>query len=394
LGCSGEPAPGVVLPVVLHTRPSCDVPAALESGSIELVALGDFAASNQSAEVLSIDPESGDAPAGTPLRFPPETRALEARLAGRSVSFRGYGERSSERRFDVLLWPELTTCSLFRPDGALGYPGKRGGQALGFSRARGALVAAGGNDPLVSDAIRGAAMLDVATGEVTTVDTSQDWVLREARAFATLTELGSLLVIAGGEDPALGVPEDDRAARDTAELFDPELGRFTGELIELSGPRTHHAAVSTASGDTWLIGGRSLRIDDEVIGAQLVEVISSETRRSITKAAVVERIDPRAVMLDDGRVFIGSGTDGSGHVVSPSCEWLSPDAREVSAADCMPPRFDRALWRRQAVACSRSAAAKSASLSRKTTPSPARAAAAAVRLPRATTPGGSTARAR
>ena len=104
------------------------MPARLSRGSIELLALGDFEATNDSAEVLPIDADTGDATRGKVLKFPLTTRAIEARLEAGDLLFSGYGERLRADRFDVLLWPERQTCSIFRPDGPQGYPGKGGGQ--------------------------------------------------------------------------------------------------------------------------------------------------------------------------------------------------------------------------------------------------------------------------
>jgi hypothetical protein len=147
LGCGeGEPAEGGVLPVSVHTLAGCDLPSELGLGQLQLQALGDFRASNDSAEVLPLDAR------GTALRFPLATRAIEARVEGARGRFIGYGQRVKADRFDVLLWPELQHCSVFRADGAQGYPGSGGGQALGYAREQGLVFAAGGNDPLVSDA--------------------------------------------------------------------------------------------------------------------------------------------------------------------------------------------------------------------------------------------------
>ena len=63
-------------------------PLDAERGTIELLALGDFQATNESAEVLPLDAERG-----TPLRFPLETRAVEARVATGPARFFGYGEQ-------------------------------------------------------------------------------------------------------------------------------------------------------------------------------------------------------------------------------------------------------------------------------------------------------------
>jgi hypothetical protein len=343
LGCgASESAPSAVLPVTLHTLPDCDVPARLSRGSIELLALGDFEATNDSVEVLPINADTGDAARGTALKFPLATRAIEARLDAGELRFSGYGERSSAGRFDVLLWPGRRTCSVFRPDGPHGYPGKGGGQALGFARGRGLMLSAGGNDALVSNSYVGAISFDVRTGAVTSFDTSQDSVLREARAFATVSELGDKLLIAGGQHPAQGVAEEDLDLSASAELFDPELGTLVGAPIALRNARTRHAAVTLRNGASLLIGGRS-RVNDSPLTAFAAELISPETGLSKPTVTPAPRIDPRALVLSDGRVFVGGGTTFAGEPAEPGGEWISSDGLSLLGEADIPPRFERAF---------------------------------------------------
>ncbi|HYJ08805.1 MAG TPA: hypothetical protein VEX18_07340, partial [Polyangiaceae bacterium] len=331
-----------MLPVTLHTLPDCDVPAQLSRGSIELLALGDFEATNDSAEVLPINADTGDAARGKALKFPLTTRAIEARLDAGDLRFSGYGERLGADRFDVLLWPERQTCSVFRPDGPQGYPGKGGGQALGFARGHGLMLSAGGNDALVSNSYVGAISFNVLTGAVASFDTSQDSVLREARAFATVTELGDKLLIAGGQHPAQGVAEEDLELRASAELFDPELGTLVGAPIALRNARTRHAAVTLRNGASLLIGGRS-RVGDSPLTEFAAELISPETGLSKPTVTPSPRIDPRALVLHDGRVFVGGGTTVAGEPAEPAGEWISSDGLSLLGEADIPPRFERAF---------------------------------------------------
>lgn len=305
------------------------------------MALGDFAASNDSAELLPIDAERGDA-ARTVLEFPPTTRALEARLDTGRSSFSGYGERSPSERFDVLLWPERQTCSVFRPDADQGYPGKGGGQALGFARERGLFVAAGGNHALVSDTTVGALSFDVMTGDVASFDRSQDALLREARAFASMSELGDKLLIAGGQYPVFGLDEEHLDLRATAEIFDPALGTLAGAPIALRTARTRHAAVTLRSGATLLLGGRG-KTNDQHFDRLAAELISPETLLSKPTVTPAARVDPRALVLSDGRVFVGGGTTGLDVPASPAGEWISSDGLMLLNETDIPLRFGRAF---------------------------------------------------
>lgn len=342
MGCgSADDQLGTVLPVATHSLAGCGVPESQRDGQLELQALGDFAASNDSAEILPLEPTGG---APIPLRFPAATRAIEARFDTSQPRFIGYGERVAENQLDVLLWPELTSCSIYRPDGDQGYPGKHGGQALGYVSEHGVVAAAGGNDALLGDAIVGALSFRVTDGALASFDTSQATVLREARAFATATEFDGRLLIAGGQNPVYGVPEQDLEPSSTAEIFDPLAGGFVGELIELRNNRTRHAAVKLLDGSTLLVGGRT-KTGNNNTAQPLTELISPQTGRSELRASIQPRIAPVALLLSDGRVFVGGGVDVDGSPVTPVGEWLSADATQnlASTGGELPPRARRAF---------------------------------------------------
>lgn len=336
MACS-EPSLPQVLPLYVHTMPRCDLPAQLAGSTLELSALGDFEANNQSAEFLRLDQP------GAALKFPVATQAVEAHVGQGASAFAGYAERR-ENGLDVLLWPRLAACQVWRRDGTVGYPGRHGGQALAYSTESGVVFAAGGNDPLVSDAIVGALSFDSATGVVTALDRSDEGALREPRAFATASPFGGQFLVAGGEVPVLGVPESDLTLIGTAEVFDTESGRFVGEPITLHGSRTHHAAVTLADGRTLLVGGRS-KVGETSIAQYQLEIVDPASRRALVGDAITARIDPRALPLSDGRIFVGGGVGLDGALVEPVGEWLDtngrPDGTELRPA--LPPRFDRAF---------------------------------------------------
>jgi hypothetical protein len=336
--CTEESAPQL-LPVRVHTLKSrgCDLPSELARTTLQLQALGDFAASNDSAEFLRLDQ------AGAVLKFPVATQAAVARVGDDSRAFTGYGERSGSG-LDLLLWPELSSCQIWRRDGTHGYPGRHGGQALGYSRQSGVVLVTGGDDPLVSDAIVGALSFDVATGAIKTLDSSDDGVLRQPRAFATATPFGDYILVAGGEEPVFGVPAKDIEPIATAELFDPQLGRFSGEPIQLRSKRTHHAAVQLDDGRTLLVGGRS-RVGTTNIAQYRLEIVDPSGRRASVADAIAPRIDPRALRLSDGRIFVGGGVGLEGALTEPVAEWITADGRLDSThlASEVAPRFDRAF---------------------------------------------------
>jgi hypothetical protein len=324
-----------VVDVSVHTLPGCAPSEAAAHANLSLVALGDFDASNESAEILPLDRK------GAELRFPSATQALEARMDSRPAFF-GYGERSGSG-LDVLLWPERRTCTLLSPDDAQGYPGKHGGQALGFAPGAQLVLAAGGNDALLSDAIVGALTLDVATGELRSFDTSEQGVLTQPRAFATTTSFGDKLLVAGGEHPVFGVAEEDIEPRRNAEVFDPALQRFS-DVIELQNARTHHAALTLRDGRTLLIGGRT-KAGDSNVAQRVLELLNPRDKSVEFGQQIHGRIDPQALLLSDGRVFVAGGTDAAGELVSPAAEWLTAAGEPDSELDeaKLPLRYDRAF---------------------------------------------------
>lgn len=299
-----------------------------------LLALGDFEPGNDAAEVLPLTRS------GAALRFPAATRAVSARVDDTARAFTGYGERRGDAGLDLLLWPERETCKL----PSRGYPGRHGGQALGFSPDAELVLAAGGNDPLDSDALLGWLSFDAATGALVARGREGGGALGEPRAFASLTPFGSQLLLAGGEKPVLGVPERDIEPYASAELFDPARGRFTGESISLESARTHHAALVLDDGRTLLIGGRA-KVGSTSIAQYQLEVVDPLSKHARIADAIAARIDPRALRLSDGRIFVGGGTALDGSPVSPVGQWLTPEARvdATRLSSDVAPRFDRAF---------------------------------------------------
>jgi len=316
----------------LHTVVGCELPDELRRQNLELFAQGDFAATNDAAEVLSLGR------AGAALKFPPATQAVVARVDDGVRAFTGYAERGGGAGLDLLLWPERRAC-VIRTEG---YPGRHGGQALGFAAGSGRVLVAGGNDPLDSDALVGWASFDTATGALDARRGDGD-ALAEPRAFASITELGSRLLVSGGEKPVQGVPEGDIEPYATAEIFDVERG-FTGEQIALHSARTHHAAVTLADGRTLLVGGRT-KVGTTSIAQYQLELVDPTTRRASVGDAITPRIDPTALRLSDDRIFVGGGTALDGSLAAPAGEWLTPAGRRdaTRASLDVAPRFERAF---------------------------------------------------
>ncbi|MDF3071144.1 MAG: Branched-chain amino acid transporter, amino acid-binding protein [Polyangiaceae bacterium] len=317
-----------MLRVRVFSLPGGELPADAARASIELSALGDFEPSNDSAEVLPADR------AGAALRFPAETQAVQARLPADGVTYAGYGERRGDSAVDLLLWPERETAIL----ASSGYPGRGGGQALGFGAASATLLMAGGNDALETDVIVGTLRLSATTGVVERGGVGSGG-LAQPRAFATVTPFGEGFLVAGGQKPLQGVPEAELDLHATAEIVGAP-----GRLLPLQSARTHHAALALADGRTLLVGGRA-KVGNVSIAQYQLEIVDPVELRASVGDAIAPRIDPIVLSLSDGRIFVGGGTLLDGSLSAPVGEWLNAEARRDSTRlDAqVPPRFERAF---------------------------------------------------
>jgi hypothetical protein len=318
-----------VLRVRVFTAPGSGLPADTSKATLELSALGDFEPGNESAEVLPAER------AGASLRFPAATRAVQARLSVSGRRLAGYGERRGDAALSILLWPEQE-CPVLAGSG---YPGPGGGQALGFSETLGALFVAGGDRPTETDAILGTLVLHTGTGQVDRggVDAGG---LQQPRAFATASAFGEGFLVAGGQKPVQGVPEAELEVHSTAEVH----GTERDELLTLQNSRTHHAAVTLVDGRTLLVGGRT-KVGSVSIAQYQLELVDPAERRSRIGDAIAPRIAPTALLLTDGRVFVGGGTLLDGSLSAPVGEWLTADGRrdDTKLSAEVPARFERAF---------------------------------------------------
>jgi hypothetical protein len=332
-GCSGQRAREIALPLRVHQLQNRPVS---EPALLDLAALGDFPTSNRTSESLSLSATDAK------LDFPEATLALDAsaRPEGSDQVFIGHSERVADG-LDVLLWPKGSACELFRPGPDGSYPGKLGGEALGYAASNGLVIVAGSNDA-TSAAIVGALTFDTHTGESHLVDPRQRAVLSEPRAFASASDFEGKVLVAGGENPIHDASVAGGTVRDSAEVYDPKTQSFELNLLKLAVPRTHHAAATLNSGETVLIGGRAEDSD----ASSFVEVVSPGTRVSkLVENLYVGRSEPSALRLSDGRILVAGGTDADGRPVG-ALEWRAADASRLDApfdgSVELPPRFDRA----------------------------------------------------
>lgn len=283
---------------------------------MSLEALGDFEGS-----AFTSDTAPGDA-SGDSLPFPARTLAVSSLAQGGGHTWRGLGEAGTRDDIELLLWRAEDHCTLLPADGSSA--STAAGVALGALPSRRLLLAAGGLVPS-ADAAR-AFGVDLGTGERFEVENG----MLPGRAFATITAFGAdALLVAGGVDPSLaGADLDAAPAIDSATVYDAARRRFDRQsLVPLSQPRARHGAVVLESGETLLVGGQG----PNGTALSTLEAISPVDRSSrVAGLATLKRarIAPAVLALDDGRVFVGGGTN-AGAVVS-SLEWLAPDASNVT----------------------------------------------------------------
>jgi hypothetical protein len=334
VGCA-DPAPRVTtVSIGAHALPGCPVPNRGPQDPspfrLTLTALGDFPQSN-----FDLETDIGLDESGRPLAFNAATSGVDAVArdspTDTALTFAGHTESRRGDAIDVLLWPAAQACPLAAATSGV-YPGGGAGQALGFSASTGVVLAAGENaDDQRSES---ALTFDSDRGDVASVERAHG-TLHVSRAFATVSEFGGALLVAGGTNPSEASSPVD--APSTAEVFTPASGGFEPELVELWSRRAHHAALRLPmTGETLLVGG--FAPDSASTGpGQLIhqlEAISPVTRSSsITDLDVLElgRADPIALLLSDGRILVGGGSSaatGSADALPVGMvEELSPDAK-------------------------------------------------------------------
>jgi hypothetical protein len=284
---------------------------------VTLQALGSFPVSNLATERLRF--RTGERTLG----FPNETLGVDAVATDGESTWLGYSDRRTERGIDVLMWRERVGCELYYDEEAQpgSYPGPNGGQAIGYSPETGVLLVAGSNSN--GSAAGGSLFFDSGTGRSELVDSRP---FLGARAFATVTAFGAGLLLAGGESPLQTDVVEERGILRSAAIYDPALGGFADEVIELEFSRTRHAAVVMPGGETLLVGGGLVTTNGREL-VTLFEIVSPETRRSTVNGVsrlANGRLHPTALLLDNGNLLVGGGYDVNGEPVS-SVEWFASD---------------------------------------------------------------------
>lgn len=326
VGCRDD-ATYVDRPVVVHAPRAC--PVSQDRGFGVFYAGGDFQAPSDRPAVAS---SWLGAVHETLSGLPAETASLLVQVSQPplQISWTGDVELPSSGPVNVLVWPDLEPCRLSR--NVEPRTGETFGRFGHHVMVVGGRVAEGASVPATYVA-------DLTTGLVDRLPFGLHVPRAEASvtAFDTPGLSGPLhALVAGGETPEGAAPlanaeiyapspAGDPAARDPAK--DGALGDFEPGLLELSTPRSRHAAVVLATGETLLVGGRGP--SGVLRSLEVVDPASRRTRTERLATLAYARERATALRLASGEILVAGGFGQDGRPV-PFLEWLSPDGSRAT----------------------------------------------------------------
>jgi N-acetylneuraminic acid mutarotase len=175
------------------------------------------------------------------------------------------------------------------------------------------MVLVAGGQPARLDQSASAELYDPNSGQWTATGS-----MRKARNGHTATQLpdGKVLV-AGGYDIEGGMEANVEGGmgRTTAELYDPDTGRWTA-TGSMTVPRAGHTATLLPDGRVLVAGGDRGEMD----GGRSAELYDPGTGRwTATGSMTDDRSNHPATLLIDGRVPVTGGFSGSGYTVDAPC---------------------------------------------------------------------------
>ncbi len=314
LVCGCQRTETVTRVVNLHLA-SCQISA----GSSGLyTATGDYSPAAQSSALVTDQPGQGiDG-------IPNHVQSLSLLAVANSATWQAVTLVPATGDLDMLLLPRASSCGLAVKIG------------LDATRVFGlvtphALIATG---TLVNQAAPDSFRIDLDTGKVTKMSVG----LQKPRTHAPVAALGDgRAIVSGGVSSSVPLRN--------AEVYDDALADYDPNVIPLSDPRTDHAAVTLASGDVLLVGGRN----DTGLLLPQCERISAATLRASESGQVnltTPRTNAYALRLADGRILIGGGFDAGGTPVG-SVEFLTPDGApcgsQCTAGVTVPARHQHAF---------------------------------------------------
>jgi hypothetical protein len=186
----------------------------------------------------------------------------------------------------------------------------------------GRVLVTGGSSGGVDEPFASAELYDPQTGKFT--PTGSMATPRQGHTATVLTD-GRVLV-AGGSNIVWSASEGGRTALATAELYDPQTGKFTA-AGSMTRARSDHTATLLQDGRLLITGG------DEPVTAELYDPATglftpTDSRPTLTYVQT-------ATLLDDGRVLVGDGAQAEifdpATQVFTSVEWVTSACAAHSA---------------------------------------------------------------
>ena len=314
--CSSD-ARVVAQPIVVYAPRSC--PVTQDGASALIHAGGDYDSTTGENPSVATSLDSVGAQLAT---LPANADALVVDVNQRSLGWQGVADVVKGGTTNVLVWRSPETCRLTRD--------VERRELMAFGVVDHHVIVTGGR------ALGGGQVPNTYVGDLTTGAIERlGFGLSTRRVNPTVTAFHvasdppglSSALVAGGEDPDSGIPIA------TAEVYVPKAGAASdvGDIdpthIELAEARTEHGAVTLATGETLLVGGRGA-------GGILrtMEIIDPVSRRPRTQGvALLEapRRKPDVIRLATGEILVSGGIDASGAPVG-RLEWFTPDASRAS----------------------------------------------------------------
>ena len=302
--------------VNLHVLPSCPIPPNTFGA---YTATGDFAAESQST-LLPTD-ETGLTIDGIPQDV--QSLSLDVET---TPHWLGVTLVPPTGDLDVLLLPSDEACGL---NTKVTY-----GDGMIFGAVDAHTLLVSGAAQLNQGTLPKTYLVDLDTGKASAMTIGLH-TPRLRAATAPFGDAGMAVVAAGVGAVGNPVLEPD------AEVYDPATGDFSPHTIKVAN-REDFAAVTLASGDVLLVGGR----DGNGLVPACQRIVWNPDPASWTASdagmPIVTRVSPYALRLADGTILVGGGFDDAG-VPVPDVVYYSADATTQIGTTSLVPRTKHAF---------------------------------------------------